>query len=137
MKYLKKFNESNNSDDLYNQFLDIRDVLISLEDKDIVTAYRIYIGINFSENEVISFIVDTSSEESIKDSFEKNKISIDDISPMFYMTIRLDIRKKKKDYFDDVKEIVYYIDFLKSMGYNNKVNLVLDDIDYISIKFNI
>lgn len=116
--------------------MDIRDVLISLEDKDIVTTYRIYIGISFSENEVISFIVDTSSEESIKDSFEKNKISIDDINPMFYMTIKLDIRKKKKDYFDDVKEIVYYIDFLKSMGYN-KVNLVLDDIDYISIKFNI
>ena len=136
MKYLKKFNESNNSDDLYNQFLDIRDVLISLEDKDIVTYYKIYIGISPSNGNVISFTIDTSSEKSIKDSFEKNKISIDDISPMFYMTIRLGIRGKKEDYFDDVKEIVYCVDFLKSVGYNN-VKLVLDDVDYISLKLNI
>lgn len=136
MQYLKKFNESNNSGDLYNQFLDIRDVLISLEDKDIITYYKIYIGINPSDGNIISFTIDTSSEKSIKDSFEKNKISIDDITPMFYMTIKLDISGKKENFDDDVKEIVYCVDFLKSMGYNN-VKLILDDVDYISLKLNI
>ena len=153
MKYLKLFNESYDwsikIDDSYNQFLDIRDSLINLEDKGLILSHRLYFILPLKHiNNSIDQLIDISSDESVKRSFESLEKKVNSkrskeifkkdlkqgIGCIFYIRIALDI-KRFEDVSDKIPEVIYCVDFIKKMGY--KTELIFGDNSYyIKIYFN-
>ena len=153
MKHLKLFNESYDRnieiDGAYNQFLDISDSLTNLEDKGLILSHRLYFILPLKHiNNSIDQLIDISSDESVKRSFESLEKKVNyrkrlkeifkkdlkqGVDCLFYLNVRLDI-KRFEDVSDKMSEIMYCVDFIKNMGYKTEL-IIGDNRYYIKIYF--